>query len=140
MSKPADASRKQRPTRRPKPSRRQPPQAVSAMAADDGRRRLFTHALGYWPAALALVIWFAAVGWPMAAIMPAAVAALGNSNATDVLAGDSPAPKSLGELLMVSAGWAGAAAVCAAIVGWLPGRWLGGLLARRSFIAAAAMI
>jgi len=111
-----------------------------AMAGDDARGTHLARLLGHWPAALALLIWTVAVGWPMLAITPTILAAFGQTDVAQALLGDAPAPKSLGELLITSVGWALLVAICAALVGWLPGRWLGGLLSRRGFIAASALV
>ena len=110
------------------------------MAGDDARGSHAIRVLGYWPAALALLIWIIAVGWPMLAIAPTMLAAFGQADVTNVLSSEARSPKTLTELFMTSVGWALLVSACAALVGWLPGRWLGGLLSRRGFIAAAALV
>lgn len=84
--------------------------------------------LGRWPVALALLIWIAAVAWPMLAIAPALSQSL--HGAASIATGEASAPQTLPRLLLTSVCWGAIVALGSALIGWLPGRWLGSLLNR----------
>jgi ABC-type Fe3+ transport system permease subunit len=80
--------------------------------------------------AAAIVIWLMCVGWPAVASIEHVL--VGEARGVSVSGG--------GELLLVSALWALAAAVGAVILGWGPGRLLGTILARAKPQAAALSV
>ncbi len=88
---------------------------------------------GWIPAALALVIWCAACIWPSSAILLEFAGTTGSPDA-DV------AMTPIGMLLARSIGWAGAVAILATVLGWIPGRVLGSRVGRRGFAAVALLL
>ena len=76
---------------------------------------------------VALLLWLAAVGYPIAAT----IASLWATPTTDQL------PRSAGELLLITTAWALSVALAAAVLGWIPGRVLGRALQGRGFIPLA---
>jgi DNA-binding beta-propeller fold protein YncE len=108
----------------------------ATMIADASMVRRSLRAFGWWPAVITLLIWAAAVGWPMLALMPAVVRSIGGGDRAD----PQPSMHPLGELLTISVAWAAVVALCSAVVGWLPGRLLGSLLTRRGFVPVAALM
>lgn len=76
-------------------------------------------------ASAAFAIWLAAIGLPALACVDAAI-----TSSDAARSGAKYASSTLGQLLLVSAMWAGAVAIGAMLLGWLPGRLLGRALAR----------
>ncbi|MHC4991433.1 MAG: SMP-30/gluconolactonase/LRE family protein [Planctomycetota bacterium] len=81
----------------------------------------------WWVAAAGIVLWAAAVAYPLVA----SFGALGGAAAEGL---DQHAPL---RLLVTSTLWAGAVALLAALLGWLPGRLLGAALGGRGFVPLA---
>ena len=76
---------------------------------------------------VALLLWLAAVGYPVAAT----IASLSATPTTD------RPPHSAGELLLITTAWALSVALAATVLGWIPGRVLGRALQGRGFIPLA---
>ncbi len=77
----------------------------------------------------ALLVWVAAVGYPLIALAGVSAEPTG-----DV------AVRRAAELLSTSAAWAAAIAAGAVVVGWIPGRLLGAALRRRGYLPLAAFM
>lgn len=93
--------------------------------------------LGRWPIAIAVLIWIAAVAWPLAAITPSILRSMRGENG-GVITTEATSPLTLPQLFATSVSWGLAVAIGAMLIGWQPGRWLGSLLNRRGFVPVAA--
>jgi DNA-binding beta-propeller fold protein YncE/ABC-type Fe3+ transport system permease subunit len=105
---------------------------------------------------ISALLWLAAVLWPAAALLvealwrsddpalvgsPGSGTGAGGSGTTTALApaGGLAIRHGAWALLARSAGWACAVAALAVVLGWMPGRVLGGALLRRAYLPVAAL-